>query len=88
MSFNKDSKCFLIEKVPLNTEFEHEKEITLLLNDKLYKIGDLRVEYSGARLYKVGGARIEYSGNKLYRINGERVEWSGDKVYRVGNRKL
>lgn len=65
-----------------------EKEITLLLNDKLYKIGDLRVEYSGARLYKVGGARIEYSGNKLYRINGERVEWSGDKVYRVGNRRL
>lgn len=56
--------------------------------NKLYKIGDLRVEYSGARLYKVGGARIEYSGNKLYRINGERVEWSGDKVYRVGNRKL
>lgn len=56
--------------------------------NKLYKIGDLRVEYSGARLYKVGGARIEYSGNKLYRINGERVEWSGDKVYRVGNRRL
>lgn len=36
--------------------------------NKLYKIGNLRVEYSGTRLYKVGGARIEYLGNKLYVI--------------------
>lgn len=32
--------------------------------NKLYKIGDMRVEYSGTKLYKVGGVRIEYSGNK------------------------
>lgn len=56
--------------------------------NKLYKIGDLRVEYSGTTLYKVGGARIEFSGNKLYKVNGERVQWSGDKVYKIGDRRI
>lgn len=56
--------------------------------NKLYKIGDLRVEYSGVTLYKVGGARIEYSGNRLYRNNGERGEWSGNKVYKIGSRVM
>ena len=56
--------------------------------NKLYKIGDMNVEYLGSRLYKVGGARIEYSGNKLYRVNGERVEWLGDRVYKIGSRRI
>ena len=32
---------------------------------KLYKIGELRVEYYGTKLYKVGGGKIEYYNNKL-----------------------
>jgi hypothetical protein len=56
--------------------------------NKLYKIGDMRVEYSGTKLYKVGGARIEYSGNQLYKINGERVQWSGNNVYKIGDKRM
>lgn len=56
--------------------------------NKLYKIGDMRVEYSGTKLYKVGGARIEYSGNQLYKINGERVQWSGSNVYKIGDKRM
>ena len=54
--------------------------------NKLYKIGDLRVEYHNTSLYKVGGAKIEYHNNKLYKINGERVTWNGEKVYKIGDK--
>ena len=45
-------------------------------------------QWSGNKLYKIGDMRVEYSGNKLYKINGERVEWSGTKVCKIGNKRM
>lgn len=45
-------------------------------------------QWSGNKLYKIGDMRLEYSGNQLYKINNERVQWSGNNVYKIGDKRM